>query len=81
MTHWHWSIKWQGKCSNRALAPSRPRAGLAQDAVAERMGATKSVISRLEFAGKHALSLATLNRFASTVGWELQVKLVRHKAP
>lgn len=59
---------------------ARSRAGLTQDAVAERMGTTKSAISRLESAGKHAPSLATLKRYASAVGCELQVKLVPQKA-
>ncbi len=59
---------------------ARSRAGLTQDAVAERMGTTKSAISRLESAGKHAPSLATLKRYAEAVGCELQVKLVPHKA-
>ena len=60
---------------------ARSRAGLTQDAVAERMGTTKSAVSRLESAGKHAPSLTTLKRYASAVGCELQVKLVRKKAP
>jgi hypothetical protein len=38
------------------------RAGLTQDAVADRMDATKRAISRLESAGKHSPSLATLKR-------------------
>ena len=62
------------------LLKARSRAGLTQDAVAERMGTTKSAISRLESAGKHAASLATLKRYASAVGCDLQVKLVPHKA-
>ena len=57
---------------------ARARAGLTQDAVAQRMGTTKSAVSRLESAGKHAPSLATLKRYASAVGCELQVKLVPH---
>jgi transcriptional regulator with XRE-family HTH domain len=44
------------------------------------MGTTKSAISRLESAGKHAPSRASLKRYASAVGCELQVKLVRQKA-
>lgn len=59
---------------------ARARAGLTQDAVAEKMGTTKSAISRLESAGKHAPSLATLKRYAEAVGCELQVKLVPQKA-
>jgi DNA-binding XRE family transcriptional regulator len=62
------------------MLKARSRAGLTQDAVAERMGTTKSAISRLEGAGKHAPSLATLERYASAVGCELQVKFVPHKA-
>lgn len=59
---------------------ARARAGLTQDAVAERMGTTKSAVSRLECTGKHAPSLATLKRYAEAVGCELQVKLVPQKA-
>lgn len=62
------------------MLKARSRAGLTQDAVAERMGTTKSAISRLESAGKHAPSLATLKKYASAVGCELQVRLVRQKA-
>ena len=62
------------------MLKARSRAGLTQDAVAERMGTSKSAISRLESAGKHAPSLTTLKRYASAVGCELQVKLVRQKA-
>lgn len=61
------------------MLKARSRAGLTQDAVAERMGTTKSAISRLEAAGKHAPSLATLKRYALAVGCELQVKLVPQK--
>src|SRR5574337_173381 len=58
---------------------ARSRAGLTQDAVAELMGTTKSAVSRLESAGKHAPSLATLKRYAKAVGCELQVRLVPQK--
>ena len=63
------------------MLAARARAGLTQEAVAVRMGTTKSAISRLESAGKHAPSLATLKRYASAVGCELQVKLVPQKSP
>ena len=62
------------------MLDARARAGLTQEAVAERMGTTRSVISRLESAGKHAPSLATLKRYAKAVGCDLQVKLVPQKA-
>ena len=61
------------------LLKARARAGLTQDAVAERMGTTKSAVSRLEGAGKHAPSLSTLRRYAQAVGCDLQVKLVPQK--
>ncbi len=63
------------------MLKARSRAGLTQDAVAMRMGTTKSAISRLEAAGKHAPSLATLKRYAAAVGCELQVRFVPQKAP
>lgn len=61
------------------MLKARTKAGLTQDAVAERMGTTKSAISRLEGAGRHAPSLATLKKYAAAVGCELQVKLVPQK--
>jgi len=61
------------------MLKARAKAGLTQDAVAERMGTTKSAISRLEAAGRHTPSLATLKKYASAVGCDLQVKLVPHK--
>ena len=61
------------------LLRARARAGLTQDAVAELMGTTKSAISRLEGAGKHAPSLSTLERYANAVGCKLQVRLVPEK--
>lgn len=62
------------------MLKARARAGLTQDAVAVRMGTTKSAVSRLESAGRHAPSLETLKRYAQAVGCELQVKLVRKAA-
>lgn len=50
------------------MLKARSRAGLTQDAVAERMGTTKSAISRLESASKHAPSLATLNAMRTLWG-------------
>jgi len=62
------------------MLKARTKAGLTQDAVAERMGTTKSAVSRLEAAGRHAPSLATLKKYAAAVGCELQVKLVPQKS-
>jgi len=72
------SLELEYELANQMLK-ARARAGLTQDAVAERMGTTKSAISRLESAGKHAPSLATLKRYASAVGCELKVKFVPQK--
>lgn len=52
------------------------RAGLTQEAVAGRMGTTKSAISRLESAGKHAPSVASLKKYAAAVGCTLKIELV-----
>lgn len=62
------------------LIRARTRAGLTQEAVAERMGTTKSAVSRIESARKHAPSLSTLQRYAQAVQCDLQIKLVPHKA-
>jgi DNA-binding XRE family transcriptional regulator len=61
------------------LLRARSRAGLTQDAVAERMGTTKSAISRLESATKHTPSLGTLQRYAQAVGCDIQLRLVPQK--
>lgn len=61
------------------LLKARTRAGLTQDTVAQRMGTTKSAVSRLEGSGKHAPSIATLRKYALAVGCELQVRLVPQK--
>lgn len=58
------------------MLAARVRAGLTQEAVAARMGTTKSAVSRLEAAGKHIPSVATLKRYAQAVGCRLEIKLV-----
>lgn len=61
--------------ANEMLA-ARSRAGLTQEAVASLMGTTKSAISRLEAAGKHAPSVASLKKYAAAVGCTLKIELV-----
>ena len=62
------------------MLKARSRVGLTQETVAERMGTTKSAVSRLESAGKkHAPSIATLQRYAQAVGCDLRVKLISRK--
>ena len=58
------------------MLAARARAGLTQEAVAARMGTTKSTISRLESAGKHAPSLTSLKKYAEAVGCKIQFMLV-----
>ena len=60
----------------KQMLRARSRAGLTQDTVAQRMGTSKSAVSRLEGAAKHAPSLSTLQRYAEAVGCELQLKFV-----
>ena len=61
----------------REMLSARAMSGLTQEAVAERMGTTKSAVSRLEaVSGKHAPSLTTLKKYAQAVGCHLEIKLV-----
>ena len=58
------------------LIAARAAAGLTQEQVAATMGTTKSAISRLEgFAGPSP-SVATLRRYATAVGCEVEIRLV-----
>jgi len=64
----------------KEMLAARARVGLSQEAVAEIMGTTKSAISRLEAAGKHAPSLTTLKRYARAVDCHLEIKFVPEQA-
>ncbi|MFC4706476.1 helix-turn-helix domain-containing protein [Paraburkholderia caffeinitolerans] len=62
-----------------ALLTARKEAGLTQAQVAERMGTTTSVVSRLESSlasEKHSPSLATLRKYAAACGKSLRISLV-----
>ena len=63
----------------RQLLLARQQSGMTQEAVAEKIGTTKSAISRLESAGKHAPSITTLRKYAEAVGCELEIKLTPKK--
>ena len=65
----------------REMLAARSKYGLTQEAVAELMGTTKSAVSRLEAAGKHAPSLTTLKKYARAVGCRLEIKLVPNARP
>ena len=60
----------------REMLSARSKSGLTQEAVAELMGTTKSAVSRLECAGKHAPSLTTLKKYARAVGCDLKIKFI-----
>ena len=64
----------------REMIAARTRVGLSQEAVAEIMGTTKSAISRLEAAGKHAPSVTTLKKYAHAVGCHLEIRFVPEHA-
>jgi DNA-binding XRE family transcriptional regulator len=66
---------------SREMLSARSQSGLTQEAVAELMGTTKSAVSRLESAGKHAPSLTTLKKYAQAVGCNLEIKLVPRSGP
>jgi len=62
------------------ILKARVAAGLTQAEVAARIGTTQSAVARLESAiGKHSPSIATLQRYASALGYKLEVRLVKEK--
>ncbi len=61
------------------MLSARTRAGLTQEAVADRMCTTKSAISRLEGADKHAPSMASLKKYADAVGCTLKIEFITRK--
>jgi len=62
------------------ILKARVAAGLTQAEVAARIGTTQSAVARLEAAiGKHSPSIATLKRYASALGYRLQVRLVKDR--
>jgi transcriptional regulator with XRE-family HTH domain len=64
----------------RQMLKARQTAGLSQADVAALMGTKPPAVTRLESSlgnGKHSPSLATLQKYAHAVGYELEIKLVR----
>jgi ribosome-binding protein aMBF1 (putative translation factor) len=61
------------------LLNARKAAGLTQEALADKMGTTKSAVSRLESSlrsEKHSPSFVTLKKYANACGKKLLVQLV-----
>jgi DNA-binding XRE family transcriptional regulator len=65
----------------RELLSARANAGLTQEQVAESMGTTASVVSRLEAVGKHSPSVSTLKKYARAVGCDVEIRLVPAPRP
>jgi len=65
----------------RELLAARQQSGMTQEAVALKIGTSKSAISRLESGNKHTPSVATLRKYADAVGCELEIKLTPKKEP
>ena len=64
------------------ILKARASAGLSQADVAARIGTTQSAVARLESSvGKHSPSIATLQRYASALGYRVQVRLVKGQGP
>lgn len=60
------------------ILKARADAGITQAELAERIGTTQSAVARMETAiGKHSPSIATLKRYASALGYRLQLRLVK----
>ena len=64
------------------ILKARAAAGLTQAELAARIGTTQSAVARLEApSGKHSPSIATLRRYASALGYKVQVRLVKEPEP
>jgi transcriptional regulator with XRE-family HTH domain len=63
------------------ILKARAAAGLTQAEVAARIGTTQSAVARLESSvSGHSPSIATLQRYASALGYKLQVRLVKEQS-
>jgi len=62
------------------ILKARAEAGVTQAELAARIGTTQSAVARLETAmGKHSPSIGTLKRYASALGYRLQIRLVKER--
>lgn len=66
----------------RQLLLARQQAGLSQAEVAKKMGTKAPAVTRLETSlseSRHSPTIATLKKYATAVGCELEIRLVRAK--
>src|SRR5690606_16146457 len=65
------------------ILKARSEAGVTQAELAERIGTTQSAVARMETAlangGKHSPTVATLRRYATALGYRVQVRFVKGK--
>ncbi len=62
------------------ILKARTEARLTQAELATRIGTTQSAVARLESSmGKHSPSIGTLRRYASALGYRLQIHLVKEQ--
>lgn len=62
-----------------AIVKARKQGGLSQRELAERIGVTKTIVSRLE-SGDYSPRLETVYDLARALGYRLDVKLVKERA-
>jgi transcriptional regulator with XRE-family HTH domain len=65
----------------RQMVEARFRAGLTQEAIAERLNTTRSAISRLESGKFNRPTLATLEHYAMVTGCRLEIRFRRVYGP
>lgn len=64
---------------SKKMKKTREKVGLTQEAVADYMQTTKSVVARLESAGgrnKHSPSIITLFKYAAALGYRVKIELI-----
>lgn len=67
-----------GSSLNRKLASLRKAAGLTQSQIAERLGTSRTHISRLESENSDVSpAVSTVQAYAKAVGYELEINFVR----
>ncbi len=63
----------------REFLRARAQAGISQAEIARRMGTKAPAVARLESSlasGQHSPSIATLKKYASALGYQLEIKLI-----